>query len=114
MQNIFRIMFWAALVFAFTMAVIPHPPQFPGEPGDKLQHMAAFSTLAVLGVLGYPGVPKLKVALGLVALGAGIEIVQMIPSLHRDAEWLDLLADTCAILVMLGVATLVLRTRKTR
>lgn len=115
MQNIFRIGFWLALVFAVVMAVLPHPPQLPGEPSDKFQHMLAFATLAVLAALGYPGVSRLKIAGGLVLLGAGIELVQMIPSLHRDAEWLDLVADSCAVLVMLTLATLALNaTRKAR
>ena len=106
MQSIFRIAFWAALAFAVTMAVLPHPPQLAGEMNDKFQHMMAFATLAVLAVLAYPGMSKIRIALSLVAVGAGIEIVQMIPVLHRDAEWMDLAADTCAILVMLAVVTL--------
>jgi hypothetical protein len=112
MQNILRIGFWLALVFAVVMAVLPHPPRLPGEPSDKFQHILAFATLAVLAVLAYPGVPKLKIAGGLFLLGAGIEVVQMIPSLHRDAEWLDLLADSGAVLVMLAVATLALNARR--
>ncbi len=114
MQNLFRILFWLALVFAVTMAVLPHPPEFPGKPSDKFQHMLAFATLAVLGVLGYPRVPKTAVAAGLVLVGAGIEIVQMIPSLHRDAELMDLVADTFAILAVLGVVALVVRLRSVR
>jgi hypothetical protein len=109
MQTYFRIAFWLALAFALVMALVPHPPQFAGEPGDKFQHMLAFATLAVLGVLGYPRVSKLKIALGLVLLGAGIEVLQMIPVLHRDSEWGDLAADTFAIVVMLAVATIALR-----
>jgi hypothetical protein len=109
MQTYFRIAFWLALAFALVMALIPHPPQFPGEPGDKFQHMLAFATLAVLGVLGYPAVNKLRMALGLVVVGAGIEVLQMIPALHRDAEWGDLAADTLAILAMLAAATIALR-----
>ena len=107
-------MFWLALVFAVTMAILPHPPQLPIEPNDKFQHMLAFATLAVLASLGYPHVSRLKIGLGLVGVGAGIEVVQMIPSLHRDAEWMDLAADTCAILVMLAVATVALGKRRAR
>ncbi|KQM22350.1 hypothetical protein ASE49_02670 [Novosphingobium sp. Leaf2] len=114
MQNLFRIAFWLALVFAVIMALVPHPPEFPGEPGDKFQHMLAFATLAVLGVLGYPQIPKLRIGLGLVVLGAGIEIAQMIPQLHRDAEWSDLAADTCAVMVMIALAALALRTIRAR
>ncbi|MEE4454772.1 hypothetical protein [Novosphingobium resinovorum] len=112
MQNLFRILFWLALVFAVTMAVLPHPPQIPGGPSDKFQHMLAFATLALLAVLGYPHVHKAKIACALILLGAGIEVVQMIPALHRDAEVMDLVADTFAILVMLGLAALALGFRR--
>ncbi|PNU02428.1 hypothetical protein [Novosphingobium guangzhouense] len=114
MQNLFRILFWLALVFAVTMAVLPHPPQLPGGPSDKFQHMMAFATLAVLAALGYPRVPRMAVAAGLVLVGAGIEVVQMIPSLNRDAEVMDLVADTFAVLVVLGAVSLALRLRRNR
>ncbi|MFC6619927.1 hypothetical protein AB3M93_13805 [Novosphingobium panipatense] len=114
MQNLFRILFWLALVLAVTMAVLPHPPTLPGAPSDKLQHMMAFATLAVLAVLGHPRVPKLVIALALVALGGAIEVVQMIPSLNRDAEMADLVADGFAVLVMLGGVTLILGIRRSR
>ena len=39
------------------------------------------------------------VLLGLVVLGGAIELLQAIPSVHRDAEWLDWLADCAAVLV---------------
>ncbi|MFC3212887.1 hypothetical protein [Novosphingobium panipatense] len=87
MQNLFRILFWLALVLAVTMAVLPHPPTLPGAPSDKLQHMMAFATLAVLAVLGHPRVPKLVIALALVALGGAIEVVQMIPLSIAMRRW---------------------------
>jgi hypothetical protein len=114
MHNLFRILFWLALVFAVTMALLPHPPALPVESNDKVQHMTAFATLAVLGLLAYPQVSRLRIALGLVAVGAGIEVLQMIPQLHRDAEWADLAADSAAILAMLALAGLVLRRRPAR
>ena len=33
------------------------------------------------------------------AFGGLIELVQMVPDLHRDAEWLDWAADVAAALV---------------
>lgn len=91
-----RVAFWAACVFAFVMAVIPHPPIIPGHPSDKLQHIFAFLVLAVLGWLAYPALKKRKLLLGLMAFGALIEFVQAIPALHRDADPLDWLADSVA------------------
>ena len=96
-----RLLFWAAALFAFVMAVIPHPPQLPGNPSDKLQHMAAFATLGVLGAWAYARLPLLWLLAGLAAFGAFIEIVQAIPFLHRDSELMDWVADVAAAAVVL-------------
>ena len=97
-----RILFWTAALFTLVMALLPHPPRIPGEPSDKIQHIAAFITLAGLAGFGYPD-RKLKAALGLVAFGAAIELLQMIPALHRDAQLGDWIADTIAALTVLAI-----------
>lgn len=96
-----RILFWAAAIFAFVMAVLPHPPRIPGEPSDKIQHIVAFATLAALGSWAYTGTPPWKLLVRLSLFGAAIEIIQMIPALKRDADVLDWLADTAAVLAVL-------------
>jgi hypothetical protein len=96
-----RSAFWAAACFAFVMAVLPHPPQFPGEPNDKVQHIAAFATLALLGSFAYPATALSKLLVRLSLFGAAIEVVQAIPELHRDSDVLDWLADTVAVAVVL-------------
>jgi len=96
-----RLLFWAALVFAFVMAVLPHPPRLPGEPSDKVQHVIAFATLALLGSWAYSKARALKLLAGLSLFGAFIEAVQAIPVLHRDSDVLDWLADTIAVAVVL-------------
>lgn len=99
-----RAIFWAAACFAFVMAVIPHPPEVPGQPNDKLQHIAAFAALALLGNFAYPKSSGLKLLAGLSLFGAVIEIVQAIPELRRDSDILDWVADTAAagfVLVLL-------------
>ena len=96
-----RALFWAAATFAFVMAVLPHPPQVPGAPNDKIQHISAFVTLAALGAWAYRRTPLLKLAIGLSLFGALIEVVQMIPALHRDSDVLDWIADTAAVMGVL-------------
>ena len=91
-----RLIFWAAFTFAFVMAVLPHPPEVPGDPSDKLQHIMAFVTLALVGSIAYPDVPLLPLFLRLSVFGAFIEVVQAIPSLHRDSDIWDWVADTAA------------------
>jgi uncharacterized membrane protein (UPF0136 family) len=97
-----RLIFWAAACFAFVMAVLPHPPQLPGEPNDKVQHILAFVTLAAVGSLAYPAASSVRLLAGLSLFGAFIEIVQAIPMLHRDSQFLDWVADTAAVLVVLA------------
>jgi VanZ family protein len=84
------------------MAVVPHPPQVPGEPNDKVQHIAAFATLALLGSFAYPKTALLRMLVYLSAFGALIEVVQGVPALHRDSDVLDWLADTIAAAVILA------------
>ncbi|HJP69741.1 MAG TPA: hypothetical protein VJ846_12640 [Sphingomicrobium sp.] len=95
-----KFLFWAAAVFAFVMAVLPHPPSIPGNPNDKLQHILAFATLSLLGSFAFPATPLLILFLRLSLFGAFIEVVQAIPFLHRDSDVLDWLADTLAIIVV--------------
>ena len=96
-----RAIFWAAACFAFVMAIVPHPPQVPGEPSDKVQHIVAFATLALLGSFAYPATALVQLLLRLSLFGALIEVVQAIPALHRDSDVLDWLADTAAVITVL-------------
>jgi VanZ family protein len=96
-----RTIFWATVAFSFVMAILPQPPEIPGEPNDKLQHMAAFATLALFGAFAYPRLSLLRLLAGLSMFGAFIELVQAIPALHRDSELLDWVADTLAVVVVL-------------
>ena len=96
-----RWLFWAAALFAFVMAVLPHPPRLPGDPSDKVQHVIAFATLGLLGGFAYPRAPILRLAAGLSAFGALIELIQAIPALNRDSDVVDWLADTAASAIVL-------------
>jgi VanZ family protein len=96
-----RLLFWSAAIFAFVMAVLPHPPHVPGEPNDKVQHVIAFATLGALGAWAYVRAPLIRIAVGLSLFGALIEVVQAIPALHRDSDVLDWIADTTACVLVL-------------
>jgi VanZ family protein len=96
-----RLLFWAAAIFAFVMAVLPHPPDLPGSPSDKVQHVAAFATLGVLGAWAYVEASVLQLLAGLSLFGALIELVQAIPAIHRDSDVKDWIADTLACGVVL-------------
>ncbi len=102
LSQLARLAFWPALAFALFMAVAPQPPTLPiDDLGDKVAHMLAFFTLTVLAGIGWPRKSLLKAALWLSLVGAGIEVLQAIPQLHRDSDWRDWVADSLAILVAL-------------
>ncbi|MCX7285126.1 MAG: teicoplanin resistance protein VanZ [Novosphingobium sp.] len=69
--------------------------------GDKVQHMLAFFTLTLLAGVGWPRLGLVRAALWLSLVGAGIEVVQAIPALHRDSDWRDWVADSLAIIAAL-------------
>ncbi|KKI17704.1 hypothetical protein [Sphingomonas sp. Ag1] len=107
---IWRLILLAALVFAVTMALLPHPPKVPID-SDKYQHMLAFGTLTILSVLAFPQTPLLRIGERLSFLGAMIEVVQSIPVLHRDCDIMDWVADTAVIIGVLVVVAISRRLR---
>ena len=109
-----RTAFWLALIFAVVMAIIPQPPHTPIDRfGDKFAHMFAFATLAALAMTGFGPEQRWRIVERLAFLGAMIEVVQSIPALHRDCDARDWVADTVAVLVVVGIMSLLIpRTRR--
>lgn len=103
MIRLFRIAFVVAAMLSFVMAVLPHPPQLPGQPSDKLLHILAFATLGGLGAVAFPGLSGTLLVLGLALFGAAIELIQAIPALNRDSELLDFLADFVAAFAVVWI-----------
>lgn len=99
--RVLRTTFWTAAAFAFVMAVLPHPPQLPGAPSDKVQHIAAFLVLGALASFAWPRTSPVYLATALSLFGAVIELVQLIPTLNRDGDPIDWIADTAAAGLML-------------
>ena len=106
---ILRAIFWIAIVLSFLAAINPQPPQLPGQPNDKVQHIMAFLMLGALAFFAFPRTSPLKLLIGLSAFGALIEFTQMIPALHRDGDIMDWIADTAAAAVILTVLHLLRR-----
>ncbi|WP_421848739.1 hypothetical protein [Novosphingobium sp.] len=105
--------FWLCLIGAVTLALLPQPPGIPGL-GDKSQHMLAFGTLAFLGAIAFPRFPRVHLAERLSFLGALVEVMQSIPSLHRDCDIRDWIADTIAIVVVLLLLQIINLPRRPR
>ena len=106
-RQLFLLGFWLALAFAVTMALLPHPPRTPVDRfGDKFEHSLAFATLALLASQAFPRAGLLRIGERLSFVGALIEVCQSIPSLHRDCDIHDWIADTLAVAVVLGLVAL--------
>ena len=103
MNRLLAAAFWTALLFAFVMALLPKPPQLPGSPTDKVQHILAFVTLAILASAAYPRVRWWQILGGLAAFGGLIELCQAIPMLNRTASWADWIADCAAVSSVLAL-----------
>ena len=91
-MKVLRPVFWLTVVFTMVMALLPQPPAVL-EVNDKLQHMAAFAALTLLAAVSFPKLRYRYIFVAMAALGAAIEVLQMIPSLDRDAQVSDWLAD---------------------
>lgn len=108
-----RLAFWLALAVTLVMALLPNPPTMRAT--DKVQHMAAFAALTFLAALGFPRLRLRVIFAWMAALGLAIEVLQMIPMLHRDAQASDWLADcaaTAATLLLCGTLRWLLRMRQ--
>lgn len=95
MNRLLQLAFWLALFGTLWFAWSPRPPVLVAD--DKLQHMLAFAVLTVLFSLAYPAVRWFWILAMLAALGALIEYVQAIPTLHRDSDIRDWYADLAAV-----------------
>jgi hypothetical protein len=98
-SKLFVILFWSAVLFAFAMAILPHPPGLPTS--DKSQHMLAFAVLASLAAIAYPRTPLTWILLGLGVFGALIEVIQGTALIHRDRDMHDWIADIVASVAVL-------------
>lgn len=98
--------FATALGLTLLMALLPQPPELPVAMSDKTQHAIAFAVLAGLGACAWPR-RLVQIAVVLIAIGGLIEILQMIPILHRDAEFADWATDVAATLATLVVVRMV-------
>jgi uncharacterized protein YfiM (DUF2279 family) len=92
-----RRLFWVAVVAGIVLALVPAREDaqhwFPHS--DKVEHAIAFAVLVGLGWRGRFR-SMLRLSIGLVLLGAAIEVAQSFTP-TRSAEWGDLFADAAGI-----------------
>ncbi len=95
------------LIFVMIAAMVPKMPfenlvlQF--KISDKVLHIVAFTILAVWFSGQYEKRSYWRIAMGLIAFGILIELVQGTVS-YRRSEWLDLVGDASGIVIGLVIA----------
>ena len=71
--------FFIGLVAVIALSLLPQETLPETDTWDKLNHALAYGVLAVLGGIGFKGWRSLlMVGLGLVVLGAGLELAQSV------------------------------------
>lgn len=106
LSRVLKPLFWAALIFAYSAAVMPGTRAPRIVQWDKLEHMIAFFTLALLAGLAWRSMSLWLIGFGLAMVGLAIELTQAIPALNRDPSGADFVADCMAIVIGLGLAHL--------
>ena len=100
-----RILLGLDLIAVSALAFMPGPEVPMTTHWDKGDHTLAFFSLSLLARLAWPRQPFWRIALALVGYGVFIEIVQaFLPT--RDAEALDVLADSTGIALFVFCAWL--------
>lgn len=103
----------AALVVAAAMMWLAFTPSTGVDSGlgwDKANHCFGFLVLTVLTGCGWPGLSAARLAAIMLAAGIGIELVQGLPAVGRDADVWDVVADMAGF--ALGWAVLVVGRRR--
>lgn len=96
------LLFWLLVAAIAAGSLLPTEALPAAPPGvDKLEHFLAYLVLTFLGVGLVPERGLLRVAVFVLALGAGLEVGQGLMTASRIADWLDLAANAAAI----GLAT---------
>ena len=85
---------------AFAPGDQPRPHLFPW---DKAEHFSAYFALTACALVAFPRVSLLWIGGLLSASGAAVELIQALPFIHRDCDVKDWVADTVAILAVVGV-----------
>jgi len=101
-RTAFKIVFWIALIVAYTAAILPQDfaPQITGF-SDKVHHVFAFVVLGVLLRLGYD-IKYWYALLVLVGFGVFIEVSQYFTP-TRFADIKDVIADLIGAFIGLKI-----------
>ncbi len=108
------LVFGALLLFILFKAFQPAGSAGSGGlfPWDKADHFCAFFVLGGVALVAFPRQPLWRIATGMAALGALIEVIQGLPFVNRDCDFWDWVAEMCALSALYGTI-LAARIRRT-
>lgn len=109
-SSTFRIAFWLCALVVLVLALLPPGTPMPTTGWDKSNHMLAFATLALLAQRAWPG-RGWPIVICLVGYGVMIEWLQSLTP-YRDADAIDVVADSIGVLLGLAVAAGLRRARR--
>ncbi|MCS6627385.1 hypothetical protein N0B44_31205 [Roseibacterium beibuensis] len=109
-RGLFRTVTLACAIVVAWLAFRPAVETDAGLPWDKANHALAFAVLMVLAGRGWPDIPRSLLILVMLAAGVGIELVQGLPRIGRDADVADVAADGVGIAV--GLVVLAIHRRR--
>jgi VanZ family protein len=96
---------WLLVLATIIASLIPVPPPPDISFGDKLAHIAVYSMLAVWFAGIYRRSRYPVIALGLILLGGGLELLQSTTA-YRMGDWSDFLANGMGVLLGLVICRL--------
>src|SRR3569832_538636 len=93
-----RMIAWLAIGVVVILSLIPQPLQIPVTEGDKWGHAAAYAGLMLWFVQLYCRPAHVRLGLGLLALGIGLEFAQALTTDRSLDPW-DMVADGGGVLL---------------
>lgn len=101
-------LFWPGVILIVWGELTPTPPQItPALDWDKLQHFTAYFGLASMAAMILGPRPKPSLVLDIILLSGLLELLQNLTG--RDADILDMIANSMGAICGFGIALLVWR-----
>ena len=97
---------WAAVIFAIVVCLVPVTKLPPANVSDKTEHFTAYLLLSLWFAGIYPKARYWVIAIGLCILGVLIEFAQGAMHLGRQADALDVVANSTGIVAGLTLCWL--------
>ncbi len=98
-----RIALFACTVITAAFAFAPPSSNAHLFPWDKADHFAAFFAIMTASVVAFPRARIVWIAVVVSAAGAAIELIQGLPSVGRDCDVWDWMAENAAIAAVVGL-----------